>query len=217
METKNLKNFPGIYIFKCLANGKHYIGESMNVRSRIMAHLRSDTQAFHKALKKYGHNEFELMVEYFPDFKKIDLVDLEETLIKRFESLSPNGYNICERGINAVGRKLSEETKRKISEKAKGRIVSDETRAKLKGYKHSDEAKLKMSIFRTGKSSGRKGKTNSPEMRAKQSASSKGHKKSDEFKLKLSAANKGKILSDETRKKISDTKKLRFAQKRIEA
>jgi group I intron endonuclease len=187
MNVKQLKNLPGVYVLKCMANGKHYVGETMNVRSRILTHLRSKQQLIHKAFEKHGIDTFEIYVEYLSDFSKEDLIDLEENLIYKLDALVPNGYNICKRGINAIGRVCSEETKRKISDKAKGRIVSEETKIKLRGKIASAETRAKMSAsWKTmDKVSGRKGKTNSPEMRAKQSASSKGHKKSEITKARM--------------------------------
>lgn len=94
----------------------------------------------------------------------------------------------------------SEETKRKISESNKGRVVtwakpcSDDTKKKIsesnKGKILSDETKKKMSESKKGKTSPNKGKTFS-----------------EEHKKKLSESRKGKVVSEETRKKISETMK----------
>jgi hypothetical protein len=54
-----------------------------------------------------------------------------------------------------------------------------------KGFKHSDETKLKMSLTRTGKKLG---------------------PMSEETKRKLSEAQKGKIVSEETKRKLSEVK-----------
>ena len=52
-----------------------------------------------------------------------------------------------------------------------------------------------------------KGKTHTPENRAKLSLKSSGHKMSDSQKQFVSKLHKNKILSDETKKKIGDNKK----------
>lgn len=88
--------------------------------------------------------------------------------------------------MTKIGYKLSEETKRKISEAQKGKRPSDETRRKLseshKGHKHSEETKRKMSETQKG----RPGKSPSAETRAK-----------------ISKAMKGRIMSIETRRRMS--------------
>lgn len=100
---------------------------------------------------------------------------------------------------NMTGRKLSAETKRKISETRKKKFatgeleikVYDETREKLsnihKGRKHSTETKQKISIAHTGKTI------------------------SEEQKEFLSFLNTGKSLEKKTRQKISNTLKEQYA------
>lgn len=92
--------------------------------------------------------------------------------------------------IHKKGKKVSEETRRKMSEAQKGRTLSEETRRKLgeshKGHYHYDETRQKIS-------ESQKGKTLSEETRRKISESHKGK----------SSWNKGRHLSEETRKKIS--------------
>lgn len=87
-------------------------------------------------------------------------------------------------------RTHSEETKKKISEGNKGKIMSKEARRKMseshkgkKGTPHTEESKKKIS-------EGNKGKT-----------------QSDETKKKISEGHKGKILSEETKRKMSESKK----------
>jgi len=94
-----------------------------------------------------------------------------------------------------------------------GKKHSDETRKKLslthKGKKMSEECRLKMSLANKGK----KRKPMSEETKLKISESIK--KKppmSEETKLKISLSNKGKICSDETRKKLSNSLKLKHSE-----
>ncbi len=105
---------------------------------------------------------------------------------------------------------LSEETRRKIGEANKIRIVSSETKQKIsnffKGRKrkpHSEETKIKMS-------EARKGKYHSEKTKQKMSETRKGRKRkprSEEWKRKISEANKGKHHSEETKRKISEAHK----------
>ena len=57
-------------------------------------------------------------------------------------------------GINK-GRKMSEDTKKKISASLKGRKLSEEEKEKRKGRKHTDETKKKMSESMKGKNKGK--------------------------------------------------------------
>lgn len=54
----------GIYMIRCTANGKAYIGQAMNVRQRWAGHLRTLTRgtanpAFVKDWQTYGPSAFE--------------------------------------------------------------------------------------------------------------------------------------------------------------
>jgi len=96
----------------------------------------------------------------------------------------------CGCGKHMKDKKLSEETKRKISEANKGRIVSPETRIKI-GVKH-------------------KGKIISENTRQKLSLANLGKKLSEETKRKISLSNKGKTCkpwNEISRNKLSESLK----------
>lgn len=114
------EKLPGIYIIKNLINGKVYVGESVNVKQRMRKHKTVYCQVVHNAFKKHGMENFDVYVEYLPNFKKTDLVTLEEELIIKFNCLSPNGYNILNKGSNWSGQQHSEETKKKMSNDRSG-------------------------------------------------------------------------------------------------
>jgi group I intron endonuclease len=101
----------------------------------------------------------------------------------------------------------SEETRRKIGEANRRRIVTEETKKKLseyfRGRKQSDEAKLKMSLAS-------KGKPKSEEHRNNISKGRTGIKVgplSDAHKEKLRIAGTGRKQSEETKRKRSETMK----------
>lgn len=113
------------------------------------------------------------------------------------------------------GKHHSEETKRKISEAAKGRKHTEEAKRKMseanKGKKRSEEAKRKISEGHKGEKSYMYGKHLSEEQKRKISEAQKGEKNhnygkhpSDETKRKMSEAKKGKKLSEETKRKMSE-------------
>lgn len=117
----------------------------------------------------------------------------------------------------------SEETKRKLSEVAKKRTLSKETKKKIgetqKGKPkkpHSDETKKKMSESNKGKKrteetkrkiglvhKGKPRKPHSEEAKRKMSESAKGKVFSEEHKQKLGNVNRGRKMSDEQKQKIS--------------
>ena len=97
------------------------------------------------------------------------------------------------------GRKVSEETKRKLSLAKKGNTYS-------KGKKHSEETRRKISL---NNAQYWKGKKRSEETKRKISLAGKGHKLSEETRRKIGLAkkgntnSKGKKHSEETKRKMS--------------
>jgi hypothetical protein len=116
-------------------------------------------------------------------------------------NLKPGGA-----GGGQKGRILSDETKAKLSAAQKGRTLSEESKAKIsaakKGKTFSEEHKAKISAVN-------KGKTLSEEHKAKIGAASKGRTHSEESKAKMSAFQKGRTLSEEHKAKLSAARKRR--------
>jgi hypothetical protein len=102
-----------------------------------------------------------------------------------------------------IGKKHSEESKKKIS-KASKRKFTKEVQEKLleswRGKKHSEESKKKISEKN-------KGRTLSAESKNKISETHKGKPKSEEHKQKLRESNLGKKHSEESKKKMSESMK----------
>lgn len=193
----------GIYIIKNLINGKFYIGESLNIKKRIYQHIRSKTQPIHKAIQKYGLENFEIEIRYFENLSKSDLLDLEEQLIIEYNSIYPNGYNICSKGIDNSGCHHSNETKRKISKALKGtKRTSDEIIKSSKsrtGSKRTPEQIRNISNAHKGivygpcsEETKQKIKNALKERYKTIEHPSKGYKHTQEFKDKLSLSKKGK-------------------------
>jgi hypothetical protein len=116
----------------------------------------------------------------------------------------------------------SDDTKRKISERTKGKTISDEHRRRItEAWKNKSleerqkiTEKLKKRIFseetRHKMSESNKGKVLSEEHRRKLSETKKGVPVSKEHRRKLSEAKKGRKLgprTEETKRKISETKR----------
>jgi len=138
----------GVYIIKNIINSKFYLGSSVDLRKRKNNHFsdlnfnRHHSTALQNAYNKYGKEnfEFEVIAICPPEY----CIKLEQWFI---DNMKPN-YNICKIAGSMFGRKHSEETKLKISKKAKGRVNSRESierqRQKVIGRKHSKEAIEKM-------------------------------------------------------------------------
>ncbi len=136
-----------IYIFINNINNKKYVGQTWNFSKRIREHFNGYGYAklLKYALNKYGHQNFTVKKIYKCN-NQIKLDFVETYLIKIFNSLSPNGYNLALGGSrgkhNEESKKLigsyhknkivSEETRKKQSDKAKGKIISDSTKEKIK-------------------------------------------------------------------------------------
>jgi len=142
MNLKDYKKLPGIYIFTNKINGKQYVGESMNIYKRMEDYKNTiRPRPIIHALRKYSFDNFHIHIEYLPDYNKKILLDIEECLIKKFDCIAPNGYNICNRGNDTTGVKPSIEARKKMSEIQKGKKLSLETRKKIgefhKGNKYN--------------------------------------------------------------------------------
>ena len=199
-------------------SGKSYIGQTTRPEGRMEQHRRmQDDSAFHRAIKKYGFDNFKYEVLVTIDLEdkqelKQKLDYFEKFYIRKYKTFE-NGYNETLGGGGNLGIKISEETRRKISESLKGRTLSEEQKRKLsevnKGRKFgpmSEEQKRKLSEAHKGNKN-RLGHFHSEETKRKISEANKGRALSDETKRKISEAGKGRTVSEETRQKISEAEK----------
>lgn len=210
-------------------NNKRYVGiTSSSTLHRWGEHGQgySNQKLMWRAIQKYGWDNIQHIV-IADNLNKKQACALEIQLIALFQSNKPRyGYNVSEGGNVPAPR--SEETQRRITEKLRGRKLSAETKQKMSesrkgelnpfyGKKHSEETIVKLRISHTGKratettrqklSEQRKGKSKSQEHKNKLSKSLLGHSVSEETRLKMSLAKKGRKLSEETRRKMSEAHK----------
>jgi group I intron endonuclease len=127
-----------IYKITNTKNNKCYIGVTTkkNPNERWVSHKSSIKRGIGcpllmKAFNKYGEDsfKFEVIIICFDE----DVFKFEEEYIKKYNSLSPNGYNVAEggkSGKNFLGKKHSEETKKKIGIKSKEYHKSPEVKEK---------------------------------------------------------------------------------------
>lgn len=220
----------GIYQIRNTTNDKRYIGRSVGMRKRWLAHRRRLRKGTHKnrhlqaAWVKYGEQAFA--------FEVVEHVSDEATLPER-EGFHMTRLNACDRdyGYNSVEVdedaqvRFSEEHKAKISAALMGHPMSDENKRALReananrvqgtdererraaaqrGRKHTEETKAKI---RANGNLGRKFGPLTEEHRAKLSAVRKGRKHTPEAKAKMSAALRGRVRSEEHRRNLSKSLK----------
>jgi len=198
-----------IYMIKNKVNDKKYIGQTTDKKGyRAGLTLKQIKDKYNSYLfnsfAKHGKDNF--VIKIIDSGKnQNELNQKEEFYIQKYKTLDRNfGFNLKHGGSKG---KLTEETKKKISEANKGRELSEETKKKLseslKGRIISEETKKKISetILKRKK---RDGYVNSLETRRKLSEANKGRVFSEETKRKLSEVHRGKKLSEETKKKLSE-------------
>ena len=94
-----------------------------------MENPRQGKSAINKALLKYGYANFQLdIIEYVSKEKAIEIEQYYMDL------LNPQ-YNLLKVAGSWLGYKHSEETKLKMSESRRGKIMTDETKLKKEGKK----------------------------------------------------------------------------------
>jgi hypothetical protein len=185
-QTTNLINnkiYVGVHSTKTEEDG--YLGSGLNLK---------------RAIKKYGKENFQRRILHYclteQQAYEIEIQIVDECFVARKDT-----YNLCVGG-NGGAKIFTEETKKKMSESAKGKSRSEEY---LKN----------MSISQKGNTNC-KGRILSNETKKKISNSHKGRKHSEETKKKMSTRmkgnqyNKGIPHSEEAKQKISESLKLRY-------
>jgi hypothetical protein len=236
-----------IYKATNLINNKFYIGKTIQTfEKRKTQHIyvanlnnKRDASYFHRALKKYGKENFKWEIVNNSCLSEIELSKLEQSLILSYKKECRYLlYNTTDGGDGASGLVHSEKTKKRLSIAHKGQIpwakgkkFTEETRQKMseahKGKKHSEEQNEKQREIMKGNQYGLgrkpteesiqkmrqaqlgKKHPHTEEAKRKMSIARKGIPKSEEWKRKIGESNKNKIVSEETRKKISESHKLR--------
>ena len=104
-----------IYKLTNKINGKVYIGQTVRtLEERIKEHTSHNKTAISKAIRKYGINNFEIeIIEKCKTVKELN--SREKYWIKKYNSFSETGYNLCEGGENTKGFKHREYSKHKMS------------------------------------------------------------------------------------------------------
>ncbi len=197
-----------------------YVGKGSSNKSHSKrSHEFSGRNIFHtRTIQKYGKENIEILVFY-----RDSEIEAFETEIKWIKSLRDSGarlVNLTDGGEGACGNILSEETKKKMSESAKGvkkqpftkehkenlskakigkklsqHQIDQRTKGQT-GLKRSEATRKKLSISVSLSLIGKKGRNT-------------GKKHSDATKIKISESAKGRVVTQETRDKISKTLKMK--------
>lgn len=124
----------GIYIIKNKLDNKVYIGSAVDITRRWYKHKTELTRNVHpnqklqRAWSKHGSENF--------SFEVIETVEYKSNLIEReqyyMDSSENELYNLCPVAYSVLGRAHSDETKKKIGDAHRGKIVSNEARENLR-------------------------------------------------------------------------------------
>jgi len=178
-------------------NGKVYRGVHATENPDIFDGYLGSGTVLKQAIKKYGKNNFKReILSVHEDFD--DAYDEERRIVDKMFVKRDDTYNLVIGGDGShqgkdnplYGKRLSKETKRKMSESRSGENHP------LYGKHHSEESKKKMSLAKQGENHPNYGKHRSDETKKKCRESQKGEKghwfgkhPSEETKNKLRKAN----------------------------
>lgn len=133
-----------IYITTCTINGKKYLGQR-KYSNGWKSYIGSGV-AFRNAVDKYGKENFTREIICEADTAE-ELNQMERDLSIKYDVVnSDDWYNLCYGGEATSGYKFSEETKQKMSEKAKGKYAGENNPMYGVHRKLTEEHKKKISM-----------------------------------------------------------------------
>jgi group I intron endonuclease len=134
-----------IYIIKSVRFAdRFYIGSAVNFNDRRGQHKRLLDRGVHKNRKlqnhfnKYGSADF--VFEIIELVHREDLIQREQHYI---DTMKPK-FNINKKAGNQLGYKHTDNAKKNMSRAAKGKILSEVTKQKIRSYRHSEDAKRRI-------------------------------------------------------------------------
>lgn len=194
-------------------NGKRYIGQTCQEPKRRWSEGRGyrGQEHFKRAIDKYGWDNFEHVILCSVSSKE-DADFLEQWFIEKWDTFNPeHGYNHTKGGGGSLGHKLSPEVIAKLRQANMGRELSGDHRKKIsdtlkrryasgeiKAVGMSEDARAKMSAERMGKGNPMYGRHQTEDARERIGAASRGKKRSDEWKRNIS---KGRSESEKIKRR----------------
>jgi group I intron endonuclease len=170
----------GVYLIRCLANGCVYVGQAKNCRVRFnhhKHHLRKNKHGnprLQHAWNAHGEDAFEFVI-----IEACDVCELDEREQYNLDVIKSSGGSVFNCGAVApcpnrgrklkplppehkekirnslLGHKRSDEERKLIAERSRGRVASEETREKQRaakvGKKQKPEHAAKAAAARVGK------------------------------------------------------------------
>ena len=140
-----------------------YVGQtSKSPEDRFRKHLYESTLGktyVHRWIRSLLNQGLEPQLFIIADVKTKEEVDiLEKYWIKKLRDIGCPLTNLTDGGEGTVGKVISEETRKKMSEKKKGHIVSKETRKKMSKAKKGKKGPIKSEAHKRNLSKAMKGK-----------------------------------------------------------
>jgi group I intron endonuclease len=173
----------GVYCIKNTLNGKCYVGVSSDIKNRFKTHIRSAKALENKYLlyEDMRADPISFVFSVVEECEERTGKEREKFWIMKMGSVFPNGYNKVVGG--GLARRMSMNTKLKMS-------------LSMTGRKHTEETKAKISA-------GNVGQERTEETRARMSCSAKRRPFTQQAIDALSKGRLGRICTEETRAKHS--------------
>jgi len=120
----------GIYLIRNKTNNHKYVGQSKDIKKRIISHRcisHEKNIPLKKAYNKYGLDNFEFKV-----LEECSIEELDNKEIEWIKKIKPE-YNLTSGGNGSPSHNVSEETRKVLSEKSKNqwKTMSEETKNKI--------------------------------------------------------------------------------------
>lgn len=197
----------GIYAIIHTASGKRYIGSSSSIRDRWHLHRwqlrRGEHHSTYLQRAWDKHGEEAFTFEIVEECLVDLLFEREQHYLDHYSSADPlKGYNTLVKPGSGLGYRHTDEAKRRMSESQ--RKISYEDRLK---FCRSFVGRRHTEETKKKMSVASRGRIVSEETRAKIGAASKGRIPNAEARAKMSASRKGKSLPEKVRNKISQAHK----------
>jgi group I intron endonuclease len=221
-----------VYKIINIVTNKLYIGQTINPKKRFNDHFQEARRGhirLREAIDEYGREAFRMEIVCWCATREL-AQDMEQLLIRTWDTQN-NGYNVAP-GVHWVragednpfyGKRHTQEaiaksrasrgeythsaeTRLKIANGNRGKIVSEATKEKLRNRSIS-----KLCSERTAESN--RNRVWTEESKAKLRLVNTGKKMPENTKAKIIESNKNRVWTDESRAKISAAAKLRHAKK----